>query len=227
MLARNVLGISSGCAALVVVVGCGEDEALPRASLAPPVVVGGLCHTTITYCVDETSLLVCRDRIWTERTCAEDCDERGFVAAGCSKQNVGGDCVCKPPDAGTDAETTRCDFTARRCVDSETIEYCTSSGSVVVSCASVCAALSPVRRSMGCQASTPFAGLGVDDCVCSLDGTTCSGAPAAICDGTTFVARCAEGTWQIEDCALECGPDAGALCSAFLHDAGAGCTCGG
>jgi hypothetical protein len=227
VLARNVLGISSGCAALVFVVCCGEDEPLPSPSLAPPVVVGGLCHTPLSYCIDETSLLVCQDRIWTQRPCAEECGDSGYIAAGCRKRNFGGDCVCTPPDAGADVETVRCDFAVRRCLDSETIEYCTSSGSAVVSCASVCAGLSPARQSMGCQAGTPLSGLAADDCICSLAGAPCAAESGAVCDGTAFVARCVEGTWQIEDCALECGADAAPLCSSFADDAGAGCTCGG
>jgi len=226
VLATKAFGIASGCVALAVLVGCGEDEPLPRARLRPPIALGGLCSTTLSYCLDETSLLVCQDRIWTERPCAAECGDSGYVAAGCRKQNVGGNCACIPPDAGADAATTECGFTVRRCVDSETIEYCTSAGRVVVSCSSVCAELSPSRRSMGCHSGSPLS-LGIDDCVCSLAGSTCTGDPAVTCDGTTFLARCIEGAWQIEDCALACGPDAGAGCSSFANDAGAGCTCGG
>jgi hypothetical protein len=227
VLATKLLGISGCCAALVFAVCCGEDEPLPLPSLAPPIVAGGVCHTTLSYCIDETSLLVCRDRIWTERSCADECADSGYPAAGCSEHGIGDDCACTLPEAALDAADTRCDFTLRRCLDSETIEYCTSSGSVVVSCASVCAELSPPRQSMGCQPNTTFGGSGVADCICSLAGTPCAGEPAAVCDGTTFLARCVAGTWQIDDCALECGPGAGPLCSAFAGDAGAGCTCGG
>jgi hypothetical protein len=222
------LAISVSCTLLLSLTACGQDEQLPVPSLAPPIVAGGLCSSSASQCLDDSRILVCENRIWTERTCAEACAERGRLAHGCRTEEFDATCLCVAPDAGAGADATpsECSYTLRRCADSETLVVCTSGRSVQRSCSAICAELSPPRLSLGCRPYLLFARLGVDECVCSLAGTACVEDSAPICDGAGYVARCVDGLWQIEDCALVCAPDGGSRCSSWQDDGGAGCSCG-
>ena len=201
---------------------CGHDEELALGSLEPPVALGGVCGVTAAHCIGEMSLLRCKGRLWTEESCSSVCGETGRVSVGCFDRAYGDDCLCVSPDAGQTSDADSC-AASRQCKAPDAIEYCDRSGTRQLSCADVCAALAPPRRSAGCHKGALGA---LDDCVCTIEGMPCGDAPAAVCDGPTLLARCIDGFWTLSDCRERCPAEQAASCGSWAGDAGADCRCG-
>ena len=60
-------------------------------------------------------------------------------------------------------------------------------------------------------------------CRCTLDGLPCEGS-LALCEGYSFLRRCIDGTWQVEDCgAASVSPSKIGLCVVGVEEKPASC----
>ncbi len=201
-LAAAVIGL------ICVTVGCSEAQEEPP----PPLLeLGDPCRTTLRYCIDEQTVQLCEDDVWTVKTCDEACAELGpaYVADAC----VDDDCSCAlaDPDGCVPGQTS--------CTADNSVSVCSDAQSwESVACDELCAESGLLSR--GCIA-------GIDDvagCWCTSEGTPCDSTAPPVCADSVSLARCEDGLWSFEDCAASCASPSEGQCIAWATPAYCACS---